>query len=178
MGRPNMVGDRTKATYYEGMVALPGAACLPMLNKSFTITADIDLADDGGEGMIITQGGSEGGYGLYLREGKPTFVYNFLGMERSAFTADKPLGKGKHSLVVDFKYDGGGLGKGGTVTLKADGKSVTEGRLERTVPIQFAIFEGLDIGLDSGSPVDWTYQMPFKFTGKIAKVDVEVKPGK
>lgn len=178
MGRPSMIGDRTKATYHEGMVALPGAACLPMLNKSFTITADIELASDGGEGMIITQGGSEGGYGLYLREGKPTFVYNFLGMERSTFAGDKPLGKGEHSLVVDFKYDGGGMGKGGTVTLKADGKSVAEGRLERTVPIQFAIFEGLDIGMDNGSAVDWTYQMPFKFTGKIAKVDVEVKPGK
>lgn len=178
MGRPNMVGDRTKATYHEGMTALPSAACLPMLNKSFSITAEIELADDGGEGMIITQGGSEGGYGLYLREGKPTFVYNFLSLERSTFASDKPLGKGKHSIVVDFKYDGGGLGKGGTVTLKADGKPVAEGRLERTVPVQFTIFEGLDIGLDNGSPVDWTYQLPFKFTGKIAKVDVEIKPGK
>lgn len=177
MGRPSMVGKRTRATYYEGMVALPGAACLPMLNKSWTITAEIELTDDKGEGMIITQGGSEGGYGLYLRDGRPTFVYNYLSLERPTFTADKPLGKGRHSLVVDFKYDGGGMGKGGTVTLKAGGKAIAEGRLERTVPIQFAIFEGLDIGMDNGSAVDFTYSMPFRFTGRIERVEVEVKPG-
>ncbi|WP_235506713.1 arylsulfatase [Altererythrobacter sp. Root672] len=178
MGRPNMVGDRTKATYYEGMVALPAAACLPMLNKSWTISAEIDVSDDRAEGMIVTQGGSEGGYGLYLRGGKPVFVYNFLGIERTTVVGDAPLGKGKHSVVVDFKYDGGGMGKGGAFTLKADGKSVATGRIERSVPVQFAIFEGLDIGIDNGSAVDWTYQMPFKFTGKIERVDVEVKPGK
>ncbi|RJF90499.1 arylsulfatase [Sphingomonas cavernae] len=178
MGRPSMVGKRTKATYYEGMVALPGAACLPMLNKSWTITAEIDVPDDKAEGMIVTQGGSEGGYGLYLREGKPVFVYNYLGMERPTFTADAPLPKGKSKLVVDFKYDGGGMGKGGAVTLKAGGKTIAQGRLERTVPIQFAIFEGLDIGMDTGSAVDFTYPMPFKFNGKIERVEVEVKPGK
>jgi arylsulfatase len=178
MGRPSLVGDRTRATYREGMVALPGAACLPMLNKSWTITAEIELEDDKSEGMIVTQGGSEGGYGLYLRKGKPTFVYNYLSKERPTFASDQPLGKGKHTLVVDFKYDGGGIGKGGGVTLKANGKSVAEGRIERSVPIQFAIFEGLDVGMDNGSAVDWTYQMPFKFTGRIERVEIEVKPGK
>ncbi|WP_250893838.1 arylsulfatase [Croceibacterium selenioxidans] len=178
MGRPSLVGDRTRATYREGMVALPGAACLPMLNKSWTITAEIELEDDKSEGMIVTQGGSEGGYGLYLRKGKPTFVYNYLSKERPTFASDQPLGKGKHTLVVDFKYDGGGIGKGGGVTLKANGKPVAEGRIERTVPIQFAIFEGLDVGMDNGSAVDWTYQMPFKFTGRIERVEIEVKPGK
>jgi len=177
MGRPSLVGKRTKATYYPGMVALPGAACLPMLNKSWTITAQVDLPDDKAEGMIVTQGGSEGGYGLYLREGRPVFVYNFLGKERPTFTADKALPKGKATLVVDFAYDGGGMGKGGTITLSANGAKVAEGRLERTVPIQFAIFEGLDIGMDVGSAVDWTYALPFKFTGKIERVEVEVKPG-
>jgi arylsulfatase len=178
MGRPNPVGERARAVYYEGMTALPGAACLPMLNKSFSIKAEVDLPDDAASGMIITQGGSEGGYGLYLREGRPVFVYNFLSFARPTFTGDAALPAGKTTIEVDFKYDGGGMGKGGEVTLKAGGKTVAGGRIERSVPIQFAIFEGLDIGLDNGSPVDWTYKLPFKFTGKIDKVTVEVFPGK
>ncbi len=176
MGRPSLVGKRTTATYYEGMVALPDAACLPMLNKSWTITAQVELPDDKAQGMIITQGGSEGGYGLYLRDGKPTFSYNFLGMERPTFAAEKPLPKGKATIVVEFAYDGGGMGKGGTVTLKANGKQVATGRLERTIPIQFSIGEGLDIGMDNGSAVDWTYTLPFRFTGRIDEVTVEVHP--
>jgi len=177
MGRPSMIGDRTAATYYEGMVALPDAACLPMLNKSWKITAEVELPDDKAQGMIITQGGSEGGYGLYLREGKPVFVYNFLGAERPTFASDKPLPKGKATIVVDFAYDGGGMGKGGTITVSANGAKVAGGRLERTVPIQFSIGEGLDVGMDNGSAVDFTYKMPFKFTGRIDKVTVDVGVG-
>jgi arylsulfatase len=177
MGRPSLVGKRTKATYYEGMVALVNDACLPMLNKSWTITAQVDLPDKA-EGMIITQGGSEGGYGLYLREGKPTFVYNFLGQARSTLAADNALPAGPCKLVVDFAYDGGGMGKGATVTLSADGGQLARGRLERTIPIQFSITEGLDIGMDNGSAVDWTYKPPFRFTGRIQDVTVEIFPGK
>ena len=176
MGRPSLVGKRTKAVYHEGMIALPGAACLPMLNKSFTITAEVDLPNAAAEGMIVTQGGSEGGYGLYLREGKPTFVYNYLGKERPTLTAEKPLPKGKATIVVEFAYDGGGMGKGGKLTLKANGAKVAEGRLERSVPIQFAIFEGLDVGMDTGSAVDFTYALPFTFTGKVGRVEIEVFP--
>lgn len=177
MGRPSLVGKRTKAVYYKGMRALPDAACLPMLNKSWTITADIDVDDpDSTEGMIITQGGSEGGYGLYLRNGKPTFVYNFLGVERPTFVASSGVPKGKSTVEVTFTYDGGGMGKGGALALSINGAQVAEGRLERTVPIQFSIGEGLDIGLDTGSAVDWTYTLPFAFNGRIAQVVVEVFP--
>ena len=174
MGRPSLVGDRTMATYYPGMLALPDAACLPMLNKSWTITAQIELPNDTAEGMIITHGGSEGGYGLYLKAGRPTFVYNYLGVERPSFSGDTPLGKGKATLGVRFDYDGGGMGKGGTVTLTVNGDTVASGRLERTVPIQFSITEGLDVGMDNGSAVDWTYRLPFHFTGRIEEVTVEV----
>jgi len=174
MGRPSLIGKRTKAVYYEGMTALPGAACLPMLNKSWTITAEVDLPDDKASGMIVTQGGSEGGYGLYLREGRPVFVYNFLGQERPTFAGEAALPAGKTTLEVAFKYDGGGMGKGGAFTLRAGGKTVAGGRIERSVPIQFAIFEGLDIGLDTGSPVGWTYKLPFRFTGKVEKVTIEL----
>lgn len=174
MGRPSLIGDRTRVTYYPGMVALPDAACLPMLNKSWTITAQIELPNDTAEGMIITHGGSEGGYGLYLKAGRPTFVYNYLGLERPSFSGDTPLGKGKATLGVRFDYDGGGMGKGGTVTLTVNGDTVASGRLERTVPIQFSITEGLDVGMDNGSAVDWTYRLPFHFTGRIEEVTVEV----
>lgn len=178
MGRPSLVGKRTRATYYPGMVALPDAACLPMLNKSWKITAQVEIPDGTAEGMIITQGGSEGGYGLYLDAGKPTFVYNFLGQERPVFSADTALSPGKASIEAAFEYDGGGMGKGGTLTLSVDGAKVASGRLDRTIPIQFSIGEGLDIGVDTGSAVAWTYTLPFRFTGTITQVDVEVFPEK
>jgi arylsulfatase len=176
MGRPSLMSDRNKVTYYPGTIGLPDAASPPMCNKSWTITADIEVPDGKAEGMIITHGGLEGGYGLYLRYGKPTFVYNFLSVERMTFAGDEPLAKGKAKLVVDFAYDGGGMGKGGEITLKANGKQIAGGRLKRTMPIQFSLGEGLDIGMDIGSPVDFTYDLPFAFTGKIEKVTVELKP--
>jgi hypothetical protein len=162
--------------YYSGTVGVPDAASPPMCNKSWTITADIELPNGKAEGMIVTHGGLEGGYGLYLRDGKPTFVYNFLSVDRPTFTGKDPLPKGKTQLVVDFAYDGGGMGKGGKITMSANGKKIAEGRLERTIPIQLSLGEGLDIGRDIGSPIDFTYQMPFEFTGRIDKVAIELKP--
>ncbi len=174
MGRPSLIRGRTKMTYYPGTIGLPDAASPPMCNKSWTITAEIELLDDKTQGMIVTQGGLEGGYGLYLRDGKPTFVYNFLSVERFTFAAKSPLPKGKSTLVVDFKYDGGGMGKGGSLTMSANGKTVAEGRLEKSIPIQLSLGEGLDIGRDVGSPVDFTYTLPFAFTGRIEKVSIEL----
>jgi hypothetical protein len=174
MGRPSLTGGRTSMTYYPGTVGLPDAASPRMCNKSWTITADIDVPDGDAQGMIVTHGGLEGGYGLYLRDGKPTFVYNFLGADRPTFAAKEPLPKGKARLVVDFKYDGGGMGKGGKVTMSANGKTIAEGRLEKTIPVQFSLGEGLDVGMDIGSPIDFTYTMPFSFTGKIEKVTIDL----
>jgi arylsulfatase A-like enzyme len=176
MGRPSLTAGRTEMTYYPGTIGLPDAASPPMCNKSWRITAEIELPDDHASGMIVTHGGLEGGYGLYLREGKPTFVYNFLSIDRPTFTASEPLPKGKTALVVDFAYDGGGMGKGGTITMTANGKTLASGRLERTIPIQFSLGEGLDIGMDIGSPIDFTYDLPFAFTGKIDHVTVDLKP--
>ena len=176
MGRPSVVRGRTSLTYYPGTIGLPDAASPPMCNKSWTITADIELTDENTSGMIVTHGGLEGGYGLYLRDGRPTFVYNFLSIDRPTFVADDPLPKGKTQLVVDFAYDGGGMGKGGTITMAANGKTIARGRLERTMPIQLSLGEGLDIGMDIGSPIDFTYPLPFRFMGKIEKVEINLKP--
>jgi hypothetical protein len=147
-----------------------------VLNKSFTITAQIEIPEQGAEGMVITQGGLTGGYGLYLRDGKAHFVYNLLALDRFTISSDA-LPKGKVTLAAKFAYDGkpGELGKGGTVTLTANGKKVGEGKLPRTVPNQFSIGEGLDVGTDLGSAVDFTYKLPFTFTGKIEKVTFDLK---
>jgi arylsulfatase len=174
MGRPSLVRGRSEITYYPGTIAVPDAAAPPMCNKSWTITAELEVPDGKANGMIVTHGGLEGGYGLYLRDGRPTFVYNFLSVERFTFTAKSALPKGKHTLVVDFKYDGGGMGKGGEITLTADGKNIASGRLPKSIPIQFSLGEGLDIGMDIGSPIDFTYELPFAFTGRIEHVTIEL----
>ncbi len=127
--------------------------------------------------MIVTHGGLVGGYGLYLKDGKPTFVYNYLALDRPTFAGKASLPKGNAKLVVNFVYDGkpGEFGKGGKIILSANGKVVAEGRLEKTIPIQFGLGEGLDVGMDVGSAVDFTYKLPFQFTGKIQQVTVELK---
>ena len=176
MGRPSLIGHRTSMTYYPGTVGLPDAASPPMCNKSWTITADVEIPDGDVNGMIVTHGGLEGGYGLYLRDGKPTFVYNFLSIERTTFAAKQALPAGNAKIVVDFKYDGGGMGKGGKLSLSANGKTLAEGRLEKTIPIQFSLGEGVDIGMDVGSPIDFTYKLPFAFTGKIEQVNIKLGP--
>jgi hypothetical protein len=128
--------------------------------------------------MIVTHGGLEGGYGLYLRDGVPTFVYNFLSIDRTTFAGKDTLPAGKTEIVVDFKYDGGGIGKGGEITMNVNGKKVAGGRMDRTIPIQFSLGEGLDIGMDIGSPVDFTYELPFVYTDKIDHVTIDLKAAK
>jgi hypothetical protein len=123
----------------------------------------------GVEGMIVTQGGLEGGYGLYVRNQKPAFVYNFLSLERYTIAATTPLPKGKVQLKVDIAYSGkaGELGKAATVTITVNGSKVADGQLPKTIPIQISIGEGLDVGEDVGSAVDFTYKPPFPYGQKI-----------
>ena len=176
MGRPSLAGDRKTFTYYSGQVGLPGEAAPRILNKSWTLTADMQVPESGVDGMIITHGGLEGGYGLYVRGGKPTFVYNYLSLERYTVASNSPLPKGKVQLKVDFAYKGksGEVGKGATVAMTANGVKIAEGELPKTIPVQISIGEGLDVGMDVGSPVDFTYKPPFKFTGTIDKVTVDL----
>jgi hypothetical protein len=164
------------AAIYRGQVGLPNEASPRVLNKSWTITADVELPEKA-DGMIVTQGGITAGNGLYLRQGKPIFVYNYLGVERPTIAGPEPLPVGRAKLVVDFVYDGkpGEIGKGGNLTLSANGRVVSQGRLDKTIPIQIGLGEGLDIGMDVGSAVDFTYKLPFAFTGKIQQVTVELK---
>jgi hypothetical protein len=127
--------------------------------------------------MITTHGGLVGGYGLYVRDGKPTFVYNSLALERFTIAGQQPLPKGKVQLKLDFVYQGaaGERGKGAAVTMMVNGTKVAEGQLPRTIPLQFSLGEGMDIGMDGGSAVDFTYKLPFTFTGTIDKVTFDLK---
>lgn len=175
-GRPSLAGKRNQFVYYPGQVALPDGASPPVLNKSFSVTADINIPEGGAEGMVYTHGGLTGGFGIYLRDGKAHFVYNWLAVDRFTISSDE-LPKGKVSLVMDLKYEGkpGERGKPAAVTLTANGKKVGEGKLPKTIPLQFSLGEGVDIGTDTGSAVDFTYKLPFTFTGEIEKVAVDLK---
>ena len=175
-GRPSLAGKRSRYVYYPGQIALPDGASPPVLNKSFSITADIEVTEAGAEGMVLTHGGLTGGYGLYLREGKAHFVYNMLALERFTISSE-PLPQGRVSLGVNIQYEGkpGERGKPASVTITADGKRVGEGKLSRTIPLQFSLGEGVDVGMDTGSAVDFTYKLPFSFTGKIDKVTIDLK---
>jgi arylsulfatase len=177
MGRPSLAGDRKTYTYYPGQIGLVNEAAPRILNKSWTLTADVVIPDGGAEGMIITHGGLVGGYGLYVRDGRPTFVYNYLELDRPTISGEETLPTGKVKLAVDFKYEGKGgeRGRPATVILSVNGANVAQQHLERTIPLQISLGEGLDVGMDVGSPVDFTYEMPFAFTGKIEKIAVELK---
>jgi arylsulfatase len=126
--------------------------------------------------MIITQGGLFGGWALYLEKGRPTFYYNTVNLYHYTIASPQVLAPGKHTLVFEFKYDGGGVGKGATGVLSADGRQLAQGRIDRSVPIRFSLDEGLDVGEDTGTPVNLTYDVPFKFTGKIDQVAIDLKP--
>ncbi|WP_231758612.1 arylsulfatase [Microbulbifer elongatus] len=175
-GRPSLAGKRDQYVYYEGQVALPDGASPPVLNKSFSVTMNLDIPEIGAEGMIFTHGGLTGGYGIYMREGKAHFVYNMLAIDRYTVSSDV-LPKGRVELVMDLEYLGkeGERGKPANVTLSVNGKKVGEGKLPKTVPLQFSLGEGVDVGTDNGSAIDFTYELPFSFTGKIEKVTVDLK---
>jgi len=173
--RPSLTRGRTSFSYRDGMVRIPEGAVPDVKNKSFSITAVLETkAKD--QGVIVTQGGLFGGYALLLQGGKPSFRYNMVGVAHYVIGAQQPLPPGRHTLVFDFQYDGGGIGRGGTGTLRVDGKQVAQGRIERTIPIRISLDEGLDVGEDMGTPVSTDYDVPFRFTGHLEKVTIDLKP--
>jgi len=175
VGRPDLMAGRTSLTVYEGMMGMSENVFINLKNKSHTITAEVQIPKKGANGVILAQAGRFGGWSLYLKDGKPTYTYNWLGLQRYTVAATRAVPAGKATIRFDFAYDGGGLGKGGTGTIFVNGKKVAAGRIEKT---QFAIFsadEGADVGADEGTSVTEAYKVPFKFTGKIDKVTIELK---
>ena len=172
--RPSLTRGRTEFTYYGGLTRIPEGAAPDVKNRSFRITAEVVVPEGGGEGVVVTQGGLPGGWALLLRGGRSVFHYNMLNLTHFDIGAKEALSPGKHTLVFDFKYDGGGIGKGGTGTISVDGKQVAQGRIANTVPVRFSFDETFDVGEDTGTPVSEDYDVPFKFTGKIEKVVVKL----
>jgi len=146
-----------------------------MKNKSFSITAEVEVPPKGAEGVIIHQGGAFGGMSLYAKNGKAKFAYNFFGLETFATEANQPIPAGKHQVRMEFAYDGGGLAKGGNVSLFYDGKRVGEGRVERTVPMLFSADETTDVGRDTATPVSSDYTRSTSiFNGKVVWVQIDL----
>jgi arylsulfatase len=175
-GRPDLMAGRKTLTVYEGMTGMAENAFINVKNQSVTITADVEIPAGGANGVILAQGGRFGGWSLYVKDGKPAYTYNFVGLQEYTVNSSAPLAPGKATIKLDFAYDGNGRGKGGTSTLSVNGKQVGSGRVERTNANIFSADDNADVGVDEGTNVSAAYkERENKFTGKIAKVLVEVK---
>jgi hypothetical protein len=173
VGRPTMMQGKTTMTLGEGMKGMGSDIFISLFNTSYSITADVEVPING-NGVIVCQGGRFGGISFYVREGKPAFTYNFLGLEQFQAIASQPLKPGKYILSYDFKYDGGGTGKGGTGTISVNGVKVAEARIAKTEKSIFSGDDLADVGVDEGTPVA-DYGPSSKFNGKIDKVTISIK---
>lgn len=169
---PDINAGRTEFSYRAGTKRLPVYVSPNVLNRSFSIEARIVVPEGGAEGVLVTQGGRFGGYGLYLLRGRPVFVYNKLGLARSRVEWGEPLAPGEHTIRLDFAYDGGGIGKGGTTRLSVDGAPYVAARVPSTIRLLFPLSETFDVGEDTGTPIAEDYAVPFRFTGTLDEVRV------
>jgi arylsulfatase len=175
--RPSLAEGRSVFTYYD-QARLPDSAAAPATqNRSYAITAYVDVPQAGAEGVLVAAGGVAGGFSLFVRDGHPVYEYNFDGLRRVQFAGDATLAPGPNVVRMEFRYDGGGLGKGANVTLLANDRKVAEGRLPVTIWVgKYSTDESFDIGLDSGSPASNDYASPNDFTGTLHKVVVDARP--
>nr|WP_246340217.1 arylsulfatase [Ancylobacter tetraedralis] len=184
--RPSVTAGRSSFTYSGSLTGIPMGDAPQLLATSYRITADVDVPADGGNGMILTQGGRFGGHGFYILNGKPVYVWNLLDLKRVRWEGKDKLTPGKHQLVFDLKYDGlgfgtlafnntSGIGRPASATLSVDGKVVDTQKMEHTIPIILQWDETFDIGADTGTPVDDAdYKVPFAFNGTLNKVTVDI----
>jgi arylsulfatase len=175
-GRPDVMAGRTSLTVYEGMLGMSENVFINTKNRSHTVTAEVVIPKGGAKGVILAQAGRFGGWSLYLKDGKLTYTYNFLGMQRFTIAAKEAVPDGKATIRYQFVYEGGGLGKGDVGTIFVNDKEVAEGRIERTHPVMFSADEGADVGEDGATPVVENYGVPapYKFTGTIDRVTIEI----
>jgi len=184
--RPSITAGRSEFVWTRPLTGTPNGDAPSILNASYTFKAEIEVPQGGAEGMIITQGGRFAGYGFYLLKGKPVFLWNLVDFKRIRWEGPDALTPGKHTLEFDFKYDGmgpgtmafgsfSGVGAGGTGVLKVDGKAVATETMKHTLPFILEWDENLDVGSDTGTPVDdGDYKPPFAFTGKLNKVTLTI----
>ncbi|MGE5825770.1 MAG: arylsulfatase [Bacteroidota bacterium] len=183
--RPSMTAGRHVFTWTEPLTGTPNGDAPSVLNASYNFKAEIEIPQGGAQGMLITQGGRFGGYGFYVLKNKPVFLWNLVDLKRVRWEGPE-LTPGKHVLEFDFKYAGlgagtmafgsySGIGQGGTGVLKVDGKEVATQKMEHTLPFIMQWDEALDVGADTGSPVDdQDYQVPFAFSGKLDKITLTI----
>jgi arylsulfatase A-like enzyme len=178
--RPSLTRGRTEFTYYQGMVRIPEGSAPNFKNKSWAIAAEVTVPDNLANGVLATIGGRFGGWALLMEGGKPEFVYALSNQPEHKFwiASNQPIPAGNHVVRFEFKYDGGGIGKGATGTLFVDGTAVAEGRIAQTVGVRFSLDETFDVGSDMGTPVveDYLDKMPFAFTGTLKKFVVVLEP--
>ena len=174
-GRPQLIKGKSQILF-GGMGRLSENSVLSIKNKSYSITADVDVPQSGAEGVIIAQGGNTNGWSLYAKGGKLKYCYNFFGITLSFVEATQPIPAGHHQARMEFKYDGGGLAKGGDVTLYVDGNQVGAGRVEQTVPMVFSADETCDVGKEAGSPVSPDYGPEHnEFSGEVNWVQIDLE---
>jgi arylsulfatase A-like enzyme len=174
--RPSLIAGRTDFTYFPGATRIPESSSPYVKNRSHSITAHVDVPQTGGDGVLVAAGGFVAGYALYVKDGEPTYEYNWFGQQRYRVTSVDRLSPGPATIRVNFKYDGGGVGKGGLVSLYINDKKVGEGRVEKTVLGRFSADETFDIGMDTGSPVSDEYNSPYPYTGTLRKVQIKLEP--
>ena len=176
VGRPDLLAGRTSLTVYDGMTGISENAFINTKNRSHSVAAEVEIPKGGASGVILAQAGRFGGWSLYLKDGRPTYTYNFLGLKRFTIAGRQRVPVGKATVLYEFAYDGGGIGKGGTGTLFVNGRKVAEGRIEHTHGMVFSVDEGTDVGRDGETPVVENYGIPapFAFTGKIDKVTIDL----
>ena len=173
-GRPTLVKGSSQLLF-GGMGRLTESSVVSIKNKSHAVTAEVEVPAPGVEGVIIAQGGAFAGWSLYLKDARPTYCYNLLGLQRFKIEGDASVPPGTHQVRMELAYDGGGLGKGGTVTLYVDGEQVGEGRVEATIPMIFSADETADIGRDTASPVSDDYSGESSvFTGTVNWVQIDL----
>jgi arylsulfatase len=175
-GRPDLMGERSSLTLSAGMDSMSENVFINIKNRSLSITADVEIPEGGANGVVLAQGGRFGGWTLYLKDGKPMYCYNFLGLEEYRVAASEVLPPGNATIRMNFDYDGGGVGKGGTATLLVNSEKVASGRITRTHATIFSADETAAVGVDDATPVTADYkERDNAFTGKIHKVTVDVK---
>ncbi len=177
-GRPDLMGPRTTLTLYDGMNGMMENTFINVKNRSKTVTAEIEIPRGGASGALLVQGGRYGGWSLHLRDGKPAYEYNWLGLERFVVESPTSLPAGKATITLDFTYDGEGLGKGGVARLSVNGRQVAQGRIEKTQGFIFSADETADVGLDNQTPVALGIgygPAETKFTGTVHKIVIEVE---
>ncbi len=174
--RPSLTFGRTEFTYRSAVKRITEGAAPDLKNRSFTIAADVTITNEVVNGVLATQGGAFAGWALYVTDGRPAYCYNYVGLSNYTVVASEKLSQGSNRVVLDFAYNGGGIGKGGRATLQINSKQVGELQIESTAGYRISFDETFDVGQDTGTPVNGDYEVPSFFTDQLNQVTITLQP--